>query len=89
MLAEEPENAAVTTGIVAMSSEEPEEEKFIIAESNSQQQNPKPQPQSQSVASSYTIPIQHTNEDITMHATDSITEGMKRYIRSWGYKLDS
>ena len=91
MLAEEPENAPVTTAMVAVSSEEPEEEKLIVF---SQQQNPKQnplkgiqsstQPQSQlvkPVASSHTVPTQHLNEDVTItHATDSITEELKRYI---------
>ena len=80
MLDEEPENAAM----VAIPSEEPGEEKFIMGERISQQQNPKQnaskeiptvlstQPKSQmvpSITSSHTIPpTQHRNEDVTVHA---------------------
>ena len=82
------------------------EEKLIMEGSISQQQNPKQntlkemqistQPQSQlvkPVPSSHTIPTQHLNEDVTMCATGSITEELKRYVHmykaSWGYKLAS
>ena len=87
----EPKNAAVTTAMVAVaSSDEPGEEKLIMEETISQQQNAKQkeiqiatQPRSEIVkptASSHKIPTQHLNEDVTMRATDSITEGLKRYI---------
>ena len=87
LLAVEPKNYAAVVMVAVASSDEPGEEKLILSETNDQTKiQISTQPKSEIVkptTSSHKIPTQHLNEDVTIHATDSITERVKKYVYTY------
>ena len=82
LLVMEIKNEAVTTAMVAMPSDGSEEENMVFRETTSPEKQNAIKEMYKPTASSHVMPPQFSNEDVTLNAADSITDGLTRYICS-------